>query len=386
MKKVFIVICRAQEAEYLNVDKETLFFSALYEHTYRKFSDAIKSLGINCEIVRSAAYTLEGVSSELNCDLEDILIFTHPLAFLAKREDLESAIEFVTQNDLAYATLGSPRSLYATIGTGKMLSEETVASPYDFLTMISNCGANCEYKSFSGEKATPDTKAEYTTRIERYRKEFLDYLCEGGVKIDVRDGVMISPVATVGEGTVILPNTQICGHSIIGKGCMIGPNSIVSGSIVCDNGVIDSSYVYASTIEKDVEVGPFCHISEGCHLLTGTRVLSYTKLQGVTTGANTRVHEHCSIINTDIGARVIIGASVNTVNYDGRKVYECKIADGAFVGSGVNLVAPVTVSSGSYVAAGSTITDDVPAGALAIAREYQSNHENWAKRRKNKRG
>lgn len=382
MKKAFIVICRAQEQEFLNVDKDTLFFSPLYEHTYRKFSDAIKHLKLDYEIVRSAAYTLEGVSTELNCDIEDMIIFTHPLAFLAQRECIEDALFYVSSHDLAYATIGSVKGLYATVGTGKMLIEDTVSSPYDFISMIGNCGATCETKSFGIEIATPASKTEYIRRRERYREEFLDYLCESGVKIDLRDGIMVSPVATVGEGTVILPNTQICGHSVVGKGCMIGPNSVVSGSIVCDNCVVDSSFVYASTIEKDVEIGPLCHLSGSCHLLTGSRVGSYTKLKSVTVGAGSKIYEHCTITDTEIGARGFIGANVHTINYDGRKTFEIKIADDVFVGTGVNLIAPLTLGAGSYIAAGSTITDDVGAGALGIAREYQTNHENWARRRK----
>ena len=382
MKKAFIVICRAQDSDYLNIDKDTLFFSPIYEHTYRKFNDAIRSLGVECEVVRSAAYTLEGVSSELNCSIEDIIIFTHPLAFLAERADVENALEYVCSNDLAYATIGATSSLYATIGTGKMLSEETIDSPASFVEMIQNCGATCEAMGFGKEKAMPEDKAEYIRRCERYRGEFLDYLCEFGVKIDLRDGVLVSPVAVIGEGTTLLPNTQICGHSVIGKGCLLGPNALISGSIVCDDCVVDSSYVYASTIEKDVELGPFCHISGSCHLLTGSRIMSYTKLTSTSVGASTKIYEHCTIADTDIGARVTIGSCVNTINYDGRKTFEIKIADDVFVGSAVNLIAPLTLGAGSYVAAGSTITDDIPAGALGIAREYQTNHDNWARRRK----
>lgn len=382
MRKAFIVICRPKEKELVNIDKEMLYFSPMYEHTYRKFADAIKYLKMDYEVVRSSAYTLEGASSELDCSIEDIIIFTHPLAFLAEREEIEKALTYVDTNDLSYAMVGTADNLYATIGTGKMLIEDTVSSPYEFIDMIGNCGAVCDFKRFGNESAVPETDSEFLKRRERYRAEFLDYLSQSGVKIDLRDGIIVSPVATIGEGTMILPNTQICGHSIVGKDCMIGPNAVVSGSIVCDSCVVDSSYVYASTIEKNVEIGPLCHISGSCHLLSGSRVYSYTKLQNVTVGANSKVYEHCAIIDTEIGARVTIGASVNTINYDGRKISEVKIADDVFVGTGVNLIAPLSLGLGSYVAAGSTITDDVGAGALGIAREYQTNHENWARRRK----
>jgi bifunctional UDP-N-acetylglucosamine pyrophosphorylase/glucosamine-1-phosphate N-acetyltransferase len=110
--------------------------------------------------------------------------------------------------------------------------------------------------------------------------------------------------------------------------------------------------------------------------------LAYSKIKNVTLGVASILHEHCLIEHTEIGSRVMIGSGTRTINYDGKKQSECKIADNTFIGAGVNLIAPLTVGMGAYIAAGSTITDDVPVGALAIAREYQSNHDNWAKRRK----
>ena len=135
MRKAFIVICRPKEKELVNIDKEMLYFSPMYEHTYRKFADAIKYLKMDYEVVRSSAYTLEGASSELDCSIEDIIIFTHPLAFLAEREDIEKALTYVDTNDLSYAMVGTADNLYATIGTGKMLIEDTVSSPYEFIDM-----------------------------------------------------------------------------------------------------------------------------------------------------------------------------------------------------------------------------------------------------------
>lgn len=383
MKKLFIMMCR-KEGDTAGLDTTELYFSPHFEHTFRKFADAMKFIDAEYEVVNSSTYTLNGVSRDIDYDLDDIIVYTHPLAFLAKRECVEASIRHVMSNELACATIGNEENLYAVVSKCSILTDEAnIESPEAFFTHISEYGTPVEtIKLLTNENAEPSDKIEYARRSERYRQEFIDYLCAFGVKIQARDGIVVSPASTVGEGTTILPNTQIVGHSSVGKDCLIGPNSIVSGSIVCDECAVDSSYIYASTVEKNVEIGPFCHLSGGCHTLTGSKILAYSKIKNVTLGVSSILHEHCLIEHTEIGSRVMIGSGTRTINYDGKKQSECKIADNTFIGAGVNLIAPLTVGMGAYIAAGSTITDDVPVGALAIAREYQSNHDNWAKRRK----
>ena len=203
-----------------------------------------------------------------------------------------------------------------------------------------------------------------------------------GVNIDVRDSITVSPESKILAGARILPNTQICADSRIGNGCVIGPSSVVVGSFVGDDSIVDSSQVYHSVIEKDVKIGPFCHICDGAHILSDTEVYSYSEIRNSTVGPMATVREHSLLADCEVGARAQIGANFVVATYDGRKNTRSKIYDDSFIGAGVTLVSPVNVGLGAYIAAGSTITDDVPAGALAIARDYQSNHDGWARRRK----
>ena len=115
------------------------------------------------------------------------------------------------------------RSLYATVGSGKMLIDgSTLNSPYDFINSISMCGAKCTVSSFcEGEGALCDSKDDYDNRLKRYRLEFFSYLAKRGIKIENPDSVVVSPNTEIGKDTVLLPNTQVCAGAKIGKRCVI---------------------------------------------------------------------------------------------------------------------------------------------------------------------
>lgn len=386
MKKLFIVVCEDLKTEYMCVENETLYFSPLYEHVYGKINNAIRSLGIReIECVKCSAYEIKDnseITTEIDAGLEDVVVFAHPLSFLVEGKELEKALSYVLENDLAYATVGSGESLAMTIGTGKMLTNEVLDSPGSFIESIENCGATCTRKSVAESFELPKSRLEYVKKCAEYREEFFDYLISSGVIIDVRDSIVISPDSKIGAGTRILPNTQICSGSSVGSGCLLGPSTIISSSVVGDDSVIDSSQIYSSTIEKDVNVGPFCHICDGAHILSDSEIYGYTDIRNSAVGPLATIREHSLIVDSEIGARVQIGASFLIATYDGRKHTCSKVCDDSFIGANVTLISPINVGLGAYIAAGSTITDDVPAGALAIARDYQTNHDGWATRRR----
>lgn len=383
MKHFFIVLCNDEPGFFASGVSEELFFAPLYEHTYRKFMDASNKLGLDVKFVRASTFELNGATNEISPDLDDIVVFSSPLAFLAKGEEIEKAISYVSKTDLGYATIGSLRDLYAVCGTGKMIGRGDVGSPADFIAHIGDCGAKCKCASFlETEAATPLDRADYFRKIARYREELLDYLVMSGVDIELRDGIIISPNTEIRKGVTILPGTQIRPWSRIHENCVIGPNSIISNSEIGSECVVNSTQIYDSTLESNVKIGPFCHVRPNSHLLSGVKVGDFVEIKNSTLGNDTHASHLTYIGDSDVGARVNLGCGVVTVNYDGKNKNRCKIADDAFIGCNTNLVAPVSIGKGAYTAAGSTITDNVPAGALAIAREYQSNHEGWAKRKR----
>ena len=168
------------------------------------------------------------------------------------------------------------------------------------------------------------------------------------------------------------------------KGAKIGPNSVIRSSTIGEETVVRSSRVEECILEKNVTVEDFCVLKERTHLISGVKIASYCEIVNSTLLNDCSVSSHCHIWDSEIGSRVIIGSHVTTINYEvNRRQSKCRIGDDCIIGCAANLVLPLEVGTGSFVAAGSTITDDVPTGALAIARQYQSNRNGWAARRKN---
>jgi bifunctional UDP-N-acetylglucosamine pyrophosphorylase/glucosamine-1-phosphate N-acetyltransferase len=220
----------------------------------------------------------------------------------------------------------------------------------------------------------------YCELCEAVRAHTIDVLIERGVIIPCSDGVIISPLAEIGEGTTIYPGTQIRSKVTIGAGCVIGPNSVIEESTIGNNCVINSTQVYSSVIEDDVKIGPFCHVRPNCRIKSGAKIGDFVEIKNSTVGEGTHASHLTYIGDSDVGARVNFGCGVVTVNYDGSKKARTTIDDDAFIGCNTNLIAPVKIGKGAYTAAGSTITDDVPDGALAIARERQVNKLNWKRK------
>ena len=184
----------------------------------------------------------------------------------------------------------------------------------------------------------------------------------------------------VGRDTVIMPNTMLRGTTIIGEGCEIGPNTELTDCQVGNEVSIRHSVATGSILEDGVTVGPFAHLRPETVLHRGAKIGDFVEIKKSQIGENSKVTHLTYIGDAQIGSGVNMGGGIIVVNYDGRKKHQTIIKDGAFVGCNSNLVAPVTIGEGAFVAAGSTITKDVPAGSLSLARALQVNKEGLAKR------
>ncbi|MBP1581312.1 MAG: hypothetical protein J6A26_02785 [Oscillospiraceae bacterium] len=213
-----------------------------------------------------------------------------------------------------------------------------------------------------------------------------DALMEQGVSFTSLDGVLVSPRAQVGADTVIHSGTQLKGEVSIGECCQIGPNTVIENSTVGDNTNIHSSLIEKSKVGSGVRLGPNSHLRPNSVLADKVKIGNFVEIKNSTLGEGTSVAHLTYIGDTDMGAHVNVGCGVVCVNYDGYAKYRCTVGDNVFIGCNTNLVAPVTVKDGAYTAAGSTITDEVPENALAIARSRQTNIEGWVQRHKAKYG
>ncbi len=223
------------------------------------------------------------------------------------------------------------------------------------------------------------TKADFYRAAREYILEVLYAFAERGVEFISTDGVVISPFAIIGAGTIIHPNTQIRSGVTIGENCVIGPCSVIERSIVGQDCVINATQIYDSTLEDNVKIGPFCHIRPNSYLHRGVKIGDFVEIKNSTVGEDTHASHLTYIGDSDVGARVNFGCGVVTVNYDGKHKFRTVVGNDAFIGCNTNLVAPVNVGEGAYTAAGSTVTEDVPAAALAIARARQVNKTGWKK-------
>lgn len=212
-------------------------------------------------------------------------------------------------------------------------------------------------------------------------------LIENGVEFLSLDGIIISPFAKIGKSTVIHPNTQIRRNVVIGDNCVVGPSSVIEDSTVGNDCVINSTQIYSSVLEDNVKIGPFCHVRPNSHLCSGVKIGDFVEVKNSTLGRDTHASHLTYIGDSDVGERVNFGCGTVTCNYDGYNKNRCNIGDDVFVGCNTNLIAPVKLGDGSYTAAGSTITDDIPSDGLGIARSRQVNKDEWAKafREKNKK-
>ncbi|MED1919038.1 bifunctional UDP-N-acetylglucosamine diphosphorylase/glucosamine-1-phosphate N-acetyltransferase GlmU [Bacillus thuringiensis] len=204
----------------------------------------------------------------------------------------------------------------------------------------------------------------------------------------MQNGVtLIDPTSTyidadvrIGPDTVIHPGTYLRGKTTIGSNCVIGPNADVRDCEVGCNVEIRYANACNSIIRDGALVGPYAYIRPGSDVGEAAKVGDFVELKNSRLGKGAKVAHLSYIGDSDIGEHVNVGCGTITVNYDGVRKHKTIVGDHAFIGCNANLIAPVTIGEGAYVAAGSTITDDVPNDALAIARERQSIKEQYAKR------
>jgi bifunctional UDP-N-acetylglucosamine pyrophosphorylase/glucosamine-1-phosphate N-acetyltransferase len=212
-----------------------------------------------------------------------------------------------------------------------------------------------------------------------------DALQAEGVTLLDPSTTLIDDDVTIGGGTVIHPGVTLEGRTRIGANCRIRSWVRITDSTIGDNVFInDSCVIVESRVDHDGRVGPFAHLRPGSHMKDGSRVGNFVELKKTVLGEGSKANHLAYLGDATIGARVNIGAGTITCNYDGVKKHPTVIEDGAFIGSDSQLVAPVTIGAGAYVAAGSSITEDVPPGALGIARGRQQNIDGWVARQKQK--
>lgn len=214
------------------------------------------------------------------------------------------------------------------------------------------------------------------------RKAILKKHMLNGVNIVNPSTVTIYPDVVIDDGVTIYPNSFIRGNTIIKKGAIIGPNTELNNAIIKEDAKVKHSVVYDSTIGKNATIGPFAHIRLNAVIGESNRIGNFVEVKNSILGTNTKSSHLSYLGDSQIGSNVNIGCGSITVNYDGKKKHKTVIGDNVFIGCNSNLIAPIEIKDNAFIAAGSTITDDVDDNDLAIARSRQINKKGYAKKYK----
>ena len=228
-----------------------------------------------------------------------------------------------------------------------------------------------------------NTRADLAEVDRIFREWKRSALMDAGVTIQLPETVLIDPDVTVGEDTIIEPCVQLLGNTKIGGRCTIRTGSVLTDAILGDDVKVEPYCVVAeSRLDDRVIIGPFSRLRPNNHLKDDVRIGNFVELKKSTIGEGTKAMHLTYLGDAKIGKKSNIGAGTITCNYDGFHKYPTTIGDKVFIGSDTALVAPVRVGDSAYVAAGSTITENVPADGLGIARSRQVNKPGWASQKR----
>ena len=222
----------------------------------------------------------------------------------------------------------------------------------------------------AGAAALAAAEAPYLRTAQR--------LAAAGVVILGASTVFIDDTVEIAPGVQILPGTILRGSTRIAPGCVIGPNTLIEDSEIGEGTTVNASQVYSSRLGPHNNIGPFTHVRVNTVTDYGVHLGAYVETKNTNFAEGNTVSHLTYLGDSDVGKYCNFGCGTVTCNYDGERKYRTVIGDYVFVGCNTNFVAPVQVGDGAYTAAGSTITEDVPAGALAIGRERQVNLEHRA--------
>jgi bifunctional UDP-N-acetylglucosamine pyrophosphorylase/glucosamine-1-phosphate N-acetyltransferase len=231
------------------------------------------------------------------------------------------------------------------------------------------------------EASGVNDQEDLSLAIRAMTRRIAGALMESGVTIEDPERFDADDGVEVGPDTVIEPSVRLRGSTRVGAGCVIGQGCILVDTVVGD-GVTFLPYchLHRAEVEARCVVGPFSRLRPEAHLAEGAHVGNFVELKKTTLGKGSKANHLTYLGDATIGAGVNVGCGTVTCNYDGERKHPTRIGDGVFVGSDTILVAPISIGKGAYVAAGSTLTESVPAGALALGRARQVNKNGWARK------
>lgn len=223
------------------------------------------------------------------------------------------------------------------------------------------------------EAIAPNNRVQLAEAESRIRQRILHEHMLNGVTIIDPGSTFIDEEVTIERDTTIWPFTFIQGKTVIGRNCKIGPSTTIVDSRIADDCRLEQSVVEESVVGPACKIGPMAHLRPGCELEAEVEVGNFAELKKAKVGRGVKCHHHSYLGDTTIGARANIGAGVITANYNGFEKFKTEIGEQAFIGTNVNLIAPIQIGNGAMIAAGSTVKGgkEIPADALVVERAEQ---------------
>ena len=229
-----------------------------------------------------------------------------------------------------------------------------------------------------------NSRVELSRAEDIMRKRINETHMVNGVTIIDTNSTYIEADVQIGNDTIVYPGAMLRGNTIIGSNCIVGMNSNITNSKIGDYTEIENSTIIDSIVGENTNIGPYAYLRPNSNIGNNVKIGDFVEVKNATIEDNSKASHLSYIGDAHVGKDVNIGCGVVFVNYDGKNKYKSVVKDGAFIGSNSNLVAPVTVEEKGFIATGSTITENVPQGALAIARERQVVKEGWVAKREAK--
>lgn len=241
-----------------------------------------------------------------------------------------------------------------------------------------NCSLLSDYDGFY----TIDSPASALEFASVLRRDRMLRLMKQGVEILDADHCHVEPSVRIERGAKLLPGAILRGSTLIRSEAVIGPWSVIEDAEIGERTTVNASQVYGSRIGADAMIGPYAHIRPDSEIGRAAKIGNFVEVKNAKIGDRTWASHLSYLGDAEIGGDCNLGCGTATVNFDRVEKHRTTIADKAFIGCHTALIAPVTVGEGAYIAAGSVITEDVPANALGIARSRQSNKRDWAAKHK----
>ncbi len=248
----------------------------------------------------------------------------------------------------------------------------------DVIEILKNEGKKVGAIAVDVEEITAvNSKVELSVANDIMRSRINRNHMDNGVIIMDPRSTYIECDVIIGQDTVVYPGNIIEGTTVVGENCVLYSNNRITNSIIGDDVTVENSVVLNSKIGNNTTVGPFAYIRPETTIGENARIGDFVEIKKSSIGDGTKVSHLTYIGDAEVGEKCNFGCGTVVVNYDGKAKYKTTIGNNVFIGCNTNLVSPVEVEDNTYIAAGSTITEKIPEGSLAIARARQINKENW---------